>query len=177
MAALRPRELSVSLRDPVIMRSIMCAEGALCTLDCKQQIDGLICHLVWKETSFLGGEIHFSNPNEPINLRSPLGPPCQRVGWVGRRKKALDLPFLTHFFPHFLSPFLAHLFSTLADAHCASEASFSRLVSFSCSSITPPTLLSCGAFVIQRIEEEEEEERESEEENGFYCSALMVFCV
>lgn len=130
---------------------------------------------------FWGGEIHFSNPNEPINLGSPLGPPRQRAGWGGVKaggKKALRLPFLTHFFPRVLSPFLAHLLSTRTNTRSASRASrlfpFSEFVPSSHLSTTPPTLLSCGAFVIQRREEEEEER---EEENRFYCSALMVFCV
>lgn len=110
---------------------------------------------------FWGGEIHFSNPNEPINLSSLLGPPHQRAGWVWSRERALCLPFLTHFFPHVLSPSPAHLFSALTNTRCASKASFSwfpfsGFVSFSGCSITPPTLLSCGAFVIHRREEEEE---------------------
>lgn len=110
---------------------------------------------------FWGGEIHFSNPNEPINLSSLLGPLHQRAGWVWSRERALCLPFLTHFFPHVLSPSPAHLFSALTNTRCASKASFSwfpfsEFVSFSGCSITPPTLLSCGAFVIHRREEEEE---------------------
>lgn len=56
-AALRAVSLSemVNLGDPAIMRSIMRTQGAPCTPDCKQKIDVLICHLAWKETSFLGG--------------------------------------------------------------------------------------------------------------------------
>lgn len=90
------------------------------------------------------------------------GLPTSERGGEGA-EKTLRLPFLTYFFPRVLSPFLAHLFSALTNARSASKASFcllsfSEFVSFSRLSATPPTLRSCGAFVIQRREEEEEKE-------------------
>lgn len=173
---------TLNLRDPAIMRSIKCAEGGPCTPNCEQQIDGLICYLVWKETGFLGWRdpLFPSKWTDQSQFSPEASPPASQVRTelggkteAREKKKPLSFSFRTHFFPWVLSPFLSHLLSTLANTCCGSKASpFPECVSFSRSSVTPPTLLFpwciCnlgGGW------------RGSEEENGFYCSALMVFCV
>lgn len=82
----------VNLGDPAIMRSIMRAEGALCTLDCKQQIDRLICHLVWKETSFLGGrDPLFQSKWTDQSRLSPGASPASEEDGEGEGEKKLSV--------------------------------------------------------------------------------------
>lgn len=88
---------------------------AKCTPVCKQQIDGLICHLVWRKTSFIfwgGGGIHFSNPNEPINLcPSPGAFPASERGEEGaeEEKRSASLFSLIFLSPtsYLLSPLIS----------------------------------------------------------------------
>lgn len=102
--------LSENLGDPPIIRSIMSTGGggrSLGTLDCKQQIDELICHLVWKETGFSegGGEgAGFTFPiqmNQSISALSWDAPPPRGVecvcGAECGKKKDLVLVFLHSF--------------------------------------------------------------------------------
>lgn len=90
--------------------------------------------------------------NQSISALS-WGLPAGEQGGEGAGKP-LRLPFLTHSFRRVLSPFVAHLFPTLANARSASKVSFclfplSECVCFSRPSTPPPTTLSRGAFVIQ----------------------------
>lgn len=109
-AALRAVSLSalVNLRDPAIMRSIMRADGALCTPDCKQQIDGLICHLVWKETSFFGGE----RSTFPIQMNRSISalswglPTSERGGYGAEKEPSVSLFSLISFPTSYLLPLL-----------------------------------------------------------------------
>lgn len=103
------------------------------------------------------------------------GLPRQLSGLRKAAEKALRLRFASHFLsasvPHLSSPHTntPHAVKELHASVCLRVGLF--LTTFFLSLYTtPPTLLSCGAFVIQRGEEEEEYE------NGFYCSALMLFC-
>lgn len=128
------------------------------------------------------GEIHFSNPNEPINLSSLPGcTPTEAGGWGcgwGRRKyeavrvkKAKKKKRKEDAVPVFLHSFLAPAFTPLP------------------SHLFPPLLLpkrlrvcvflllffnaAHVCFSSGRLHNPEE----SWGGGGFYCSALMVFCV
>lgn len=75
---------------------------AKCTPVCKQQIDGLICHLVWRETSFIfwggGGSTFPIQMNRSIS--APLLGPSPPASGVKRerRKKSAQPPFSHSFF-------------------------------------------------------------------------------
>lgn len=165
---------STAVRDPPIIRSIMSMGGSLGTLDCKQQIDELICHLVWKETGFSKGGrggIHFPNPNEPINLSTLLGrAPTEGSGVCvelsATKKKTLFLFFSTLFAcpPPSLPP------NHPTTPPLSSVSAVARSLLPKCLRVRVFLLLFCNAahvcFSVWR-----------RERNGFYCSALMVFCV
>lgn len=85
------RALMVNLGDPAIMRSIMHAEGGG---QCAPQFvnnKSMGSFVIWfggKQVFFGGGEIHFSNPNEPINLcPSPGAFPASERGEEGAEKE------------------------------------------------------------------------------------------
>lgn len=105
----------------------------------------------------LGGNKFFGRERStfPIQMNRSISPLswgllASEQGGEGA-ETTFHLPLLTHFFfPCVLSPFVAHLFPALANTRSASKASVCLFVSFSRLSTTPPTSLSCGAFVIQR---------------------------
>lgn len=152
------------------MRSIMRTEGALCTLDCKQQINSSFVIWFGRKQVFFRGEIHFFNPNEPINLDSLLGPSCQHAWW----RRSLK----TQFFPCVLSLFFAHPFSTLANTRSASKGSLCRFSLWVCLILLSFYATTHVCFLVVHLWfGEERRRRKSGEENRFHCSALLVFCI
>lgn len=98
--------------------------------------------------------------NRSISALSWGLPTSERGGYGAGKEPSVSLFSLISFPTSYLLPLLIS-FPALTNIRCASKASFSwfpfsEFVSFSGCSITPPTLLSCGAFVIHRREEEEE---------------------
>lgn len=113
------------------MKSIMHAEGALCTSDCKQQIDSSFVILFGrKHVSFFFFSFFFCGERStfPIQMNQsisalPWGLPATEQGEDGAGKP-LCLPFLTHFFPRVLSPPSVHFLPSLANTCSVSNASF-----------------------------------------------------
>lgn len=89
------RALTVNLGDPAIMRSIMQAEGGGQCAPRFVNNKSMGSFVIWfggKQVFFFldggWGEIHFSNPNEPINLRpSPGAFPASEPGEEGAEEE------------------------------------------------------------------------------------------
>lgn len=99
----------------------MCAEGALCTPDCKQQINSSFVIWFGRKQVFWGERSTF-----PIQMNQSIfafswGLPAGEPGGERAEKRSVSFFSLISSTPCFLSPCFAHLFSTLTNTHSASK--------------------------------------------------------
>lgn len=157
-----------------IMRSIMCAEGALCTPECKQQIDSSFVIWFGRKQVFWGERSTFQSKWIDQSLPSPGA--SSPVSWVGKHSVYFFslISFPVSYFLSLLICFPVLLIPALLQKH---PSAFPLWVCLFLPCFYNTTHITFLCICNPEKRRRRRRRRKNGEENRFYCSALMVFCV